>query len=358
MTPRGVRRRLPLARSRTPAERKYSNAGPEAQPVGVVGVDAFGKPQAHEEFLFAGIGRGFFASYGFAAFRAGHIVLRRFHVLPSRDRRRTSGRPRRIRHTARVSNTSNCESTRRRGARSWKSRSDGCRGRGAGRPPFHRSRRCGRPRAHRPRRSACRPAEFRRRAGCRRRPPAYRRKRAAGRDAMAAARDSAQLASVWPGSPAMRSILMLWMPCARSRATSCATISAVCFRPVRASSCRMNDCTPRLTRLMPARSQASTRSAVSVPGAASIVASRQWPGQRVQQANQMVRFHPAGSSAAKVESVRRPLPGVRRRFLSTARRDSGFPIPAAERPTRNCNKCTSGRKTATRCRCLPLEPSS
>ncbi len=63
------------------------------------------------------------------------------------------------------------------------------------------------------------------------------------------------------------------MPAFRSSATSRSTISAVCLRPVRANSGRTNDCTPRLTRLIPAHAHASAFSAVTVPGAASNVAS-------------------------------------------------------------------------------------
>src|SRR5579863_4548221 len=42
--------------------------GTESFPVRVVGVNAFRKPETHEEFLFTGIGRAFLDSHGFAAF--------------------------------------------------------------------------------------------------------------------------------------------------------------------------------------------------------------------------------------------------------------------------------------------------
>ena len=68
---------------------------------------------------------------------------------------------------------------------------------------------------------------------------------------------------------------MLRMPAARSVCISSATVSAVCLRPVRRISFSTNDCTPRLTRLMPHATQARACSLVMVPGAASMVASTQ-----------------------------------------------------------------------------------
>jgi len=155
--------------------------------------------------------------------------------------------------------------------------------------------------------------------------------------------DSLQLSSVWPLSPAMRSMFRLPMPAWCSVAISSATVSAVCLRPVRRISFSTNDCTPRLTRLMPQAAQARAFSAVTVPGAASMVASAKAVRDRFKHPAQVFRRHPLG-----VPPPRYTVSGVhstgRRGSPPRARPDSAPPQRAGTRPTRSCSRCTSARK--------------
>src|SRR5579884_1488714 len=74
---------------------------------------------------------------------------------------------------------------------------------------------------------------------------------------------------------------MLLRPSLRSASISSSTCVAVWVRPVALISCATKDCTPKLTRLIPSERQAAALSRVTVPGAASIVASFQGtPGRR------------------------------------------------------------------------------
>ncbi len=128
-------------------------------------------------------------------------------------------------------------------------------------------------------------------AGCLRRFRAYRPRRAEAQGARSTTNDSAHDARVCPGRPAIKSILILARPAERSIAISRSTISAVCLRPVRANSRCTNDCTPRLTRLIPARTHAAARSSLMPPGAASSVASFHPPPlPRVRAATVRERF--------------------------------------------------------------------
>ena len=62
---------------------------------------------------------------------------------------------------------------------------------------------------------------------------------------------------------------------------------------------------------MPSAAQARAFSAVMVPGAASMVASRHGrPGMSVEERSQFVGVESAGSAAAQVDGFGLPLPGV------------------------------------------------
>ena len=148
------------------------------------------------------------------------------------------------------------------------------------------------------------------------------------------------------------------MPESRSRAISRSTICAVCLRPVRASSRATNDCTPRLTRLIPALRQAATFSAARLPGAASIVASDQCrPGIAARIDARASGARLAGSSAAEINGLGYPGPIGSSATRRAARRGSEAPVRAETRPTRNCSTCTSARKKGTKCRRRPPRAS-
>src|SRR3569833_1977880 len=54
-------------------------------PVGRVRQNAFGQPQADEEFLFAWVRTNGFGANRFPSLRPIHILERRFHILPASD---------------------------------------------------------------------------------------------------------------------------------------------------------------------------------------------------------------------------------------------------------------------------------
>ena len=160
------------------------------------------------------------------------------------------------RYRIRAASISDCGTIPRRAERIWKSRSAGRRAGPGIPPPFRKTWRSDRRTEHPSRRSVCRPAGSPTPGGCRHPLPACRRRRGALRAQQERPAKSARIPAVWPGRPAIRSTLMFEMPSSRNIATSCATVAASCRRPVRASSPRTNDCTPRLTRFIPSRRQA------------------------------------------------------------------------------------------------------
>jgi hypothetical protein len=173
-----------------------------AEPVGRVGLNAFGETQTDEEFLFDGIGPGGIGAGRFVGLKSFDIFGGCFHVLPASDAIEGMG----VRSEAEI---------------------------GFAMPVFEIVQRF-----------TARAREVGDFVAC---------------DAVAG--------EVADGG-------FVEVSYAISRATSFSTIVASCLRPVRASSVRMKDWTPRLTRLTPKLRQARMRSGVSVPGAASIVASR------------------------------------------------------------------------------------
>ena len=117
----------------------------------------------------------------------------------------------------------------------------------------------------------------------------------------------------------MRSILIFANPAARSARISSATISAVCLRPVRASSRGMKDCTPRLTRFIPALTHASGK-------LQSYSTWRNFDGRLPpraarycrQDSIQIGRLQTAGRATAQVNRLRLPGP-IRGRDLGAKR---------------------------------------
>ena len=110
-------------------------------------------------------------------------------------------------------------------------------------------------------------------------------------------------------------MLILAIPAARTTSISAATIWAVCLRPVRAISVCTNDCTPRLTRSIPASTQARTRSGVTVPGAVSSVASSQGrPGISASTDASAAGSMALGVPPPEVDRFRAPCPLVPRDF--------------------------------------------
>ena len=136
------------------------------------------------------------------------------------------------------------------------------------------------------------------------------------------------------------------MPAARSIAISRSTISAVCLRPVRASSRWMNDCTPRLTRLMPASRHASAFSGVMRAGRGF----HRGLGPRMardhaRSSARSPRIHQAGRASAQIDGLRRPRPLRAAKFGAQRVQITRLPARAGERPTRSCSTCTSARRT-------------
>ena len=136
--------------------------------------------------------------------------------------------------------------------------------------------------------------------------------------------------------------------------TSRFTVSASWRRPVRASSALAKDCTPRLTRLMPARLQIAIFSPVKEPGAASMVASCQGrPGNAERILSNGSHSMGTRCSAAQKYCLWSLISIRSARTPRAARRCIAFPVPSGKRLTRSYSKCTSERKTARKYRCQP-----
>ena len=181
-------------------------------------------------------------------------------------------------------------------------------------PRFRRNRQSVRPMGRRPRRSACRRAESRGPGGCRRPLPACRRRRAAGCEALDPVERFAPTGARSGRKPGDQIDIDV-VDAGRaqtSRFRQRRSRRYACGRCAR-SPARTNDCTPRLTRLIPARAPGARLLRVMVPGAAS--SGRFVPGPAWESAPacavELRRIHGAGRAAAQVDRFGLPGPGAR-----------------------------------------------